>query len=120
MTFKHLARGLMEKEQAEGGYAVTVADLANLMESLQSASLKYWEYDPKTKSKKQKDAEGQDEPNRSNDLQKHQTNTPETLQGERSVKAEDNTNTSKGDDDKTFKKRPIVFLMDEAINCQPW
>ncbi|KAK5937605.1 hypothetical protein PMZ80_010225 [Knufia obscura] len=115
LTFKHLARGLMEKEQAEGGYAVTVADLANLMESLQSASLKYWEYDPKTKSKKQKDAEGQDEPNRSNDLQKHQTNTPETLQGERSVKAEDNTNTSKGDDDdKTFKKRPIVFLMDEA------
>ncbi|KAJ4350393.1 uncharacterized protein N0V89_009014 [Didymosphaeria variabile] len=102
LTFKHLILALNEKESAEGGYTVTVADLASLMESLQSALLKYWEYDPKETS---------DEDGNSGDL--HTKKKP----AERKVESSNDTTTHNADtqSDKTlFRKRPVVFLLDEA------
>lgn len=56
LTFKHLILQLTDKESKEGGYSVTVADLASLMESLQSALLQYWEYDPTNPEGENQDA----------------------------------------------------------------
>lgn len=54
LMFKHLLLQLYEKEKPEaGGYEVTVADIACLMESFQSGLLKYWEYNPKSDAEKQ-------------------------------------------------------------------
>ena len=50
ITFKHLLIGLEEKSNANPETEVTVADLADLMETLQSCLLRYWAYDPKAKA----------------------------------------------------------------------
>ncbi|KAL1610168.1 hypothetical protein SLS60_001833 [Paraconiothyrium brasiliense] len=102
LTFKHLILAMNEKESAEGGYTVTVADLASLMESLQSALLKYWEYDPGATS---------DKDNNFDDV--HTKKKP----AERKVKSSDETTTIDADsqsDKPLFRKRPVVFLLDEA------
>lgn len=94
LTFKHLQIELLEKEKAEnGGYEVTVADVASLMESLQSCLLKYWEFDPMA------------------EFEKH-----EKKPAERKVEADNPENESPPfqDEPKPFRKRPIVFLLDEA------
>lgn len=97
LVFKHLSLELSEKESQEGGYQVTVADLASLMESLQSCLLKYWEYDPQAAAEEKQKKEENSDSNRQ--------------RAERKVETQD----SQGDPTKqVFKKRPIVFLMDEA------
>lgn len=91
LVFKHLSIELAEKEGQEGGYAVTVADLASLMESLQSCLLKYWEYDPEAAAEeKEKEADSDSKP------------------AERKVDSDEKSTKQ------IFRKRPIVFLMDEA------
>ena len=96
----------MEKEKAENGYQVTVADIAGLMESLQSSLLSYWEYDPEAKLKDEEDTKGKGKPVASQVPKERKIDATEMLQGERL--------TSAVEDDQTFKKRPIVFFMDEA------
>lgn len=101
LTFKHLILQLADKESKEGGYVSTVADLASLMESLQSALLKYWEYDP-TKT------EDQDSQDLSNAKDK-----PAERKIEKAV-ASTLLQSASTSTELTFKKRPIVFLFDEA------
>ncbi|KAK5313967.1 hypothetical protein LTR70_007389 [Exophiala xenobiotica] len=115
LTFKHLALGIMEKEKADGGHEVTVADIAGLMESLQSALLRYWEYDPRSSSKNEEDPERQTEFARDQSSQGQRTETAEASKGDSSMDTSEGANNdrdAKGKDN--FKKRPIVFLIDEA------
>ncbi|KAK4613313.1 hypothetical protein CLAFUW4_09443 [Fulvia fulva] len=98
LTFKHLVLELNEKESTEKGYTVTVADLASLMESLQSCLLKYWEYDPESqKEEKQTEDSHLDQP-----AERRADTKAEQKQGEASK------------DKPAFRKKPIVFLLDEA------
>ena len=100
LIFKHLILNLAEREKQEGGYEITVADIASLMESLQSSFLKYWEFDPRAKPEEDGEGQKSDKP------------------AERKINTENNSDSEKGEDTedtpKPFKKRPIVFLMDEA------
>ena len=110
LTFKHLILQLEDKESKEGGYTVTVADLASLMESLQSALLKYWQYNPTSSTGKDDSDETSTSSNKSPDGTAKPT--------KRSIdKITDATATLSGDSSSgppTFKKKPIVFLLDEA------
>ncbi|KAK7183919.1 hypothetical protein PSPO01_09941 [Paraphaeosphaeria sporulosa] len=103
LTFKHLVLALNEKESAEGGYTVTVADLASLMESLQSALLQYWEYDP-TATPSDKDGNSED------------PYVKKKPADRRVLSADELTalNAESQSDSPIFRKRPIVFLLDEA------
>lgn len=106
LTFKHTKLELLENERPKDGvpgYKITVADLASLMESLQSCLLKYWEYKPSQKAK------GEDEKD---------TRAKEGLQA-RQVDAiqsssEQSPTSTEPNEKPPFQKRPIVFLMDEA------
>lgn len=144
LTFKHLKLQLLEMEKPDNagnaGYKVTVADLASLMESLQSCLLKYWEYEPAS-DKDSKDGGIMEEvkssvDNASNgklsDLEatSGQSRNKDDLDAAQarqidattSRPADDTTNPSFSSEDgdakdkpsKPFKKRPIVFLLDEA------
>lgn len=119
LTFKHLIIELLEKEKVEnGGYEVGVADIASLMESLQSSLLKYWEYDPPANDKTHGSEADKD---RSKDEPAERRVDP--AEESESQQPNENVKTSKEDsakdqkEDKTpsgFKKRPVVFLLDEA------
>ncbi|PPJ56957.1 hypothetical protein CBER1_02225 [Cercospora berteroae] len=113
LTFKHRQLELLEKEKPDNagnaGYTVTVADLASLMESLQSCLLKYWEYEPKS-GEEEGDEQG------SKARQVDATKPSSALEY-----AKSKTTQKKGEGEEEeeevaepFKKRPIVFLMDEA------
>lgn len=127
LVFKHLKLDLLEKEQPDNagnvGYRVTVADLASLMESLQSCLLKYWEYEPPSA----KDEDGKDlaEISQNNDsLKTRQADAMEASSAKEVSKPASKRNGATKENGKDgeierepkepFKKRPIVFLMDEA------
>ncbi|KIW01740.1 uncharacterized protein PV09_06916 [Verruconis gallopava] len=103
LTFKHLILALEEKEGSKFGYTVTVADLASLMERVQSALLQYWEYDPEAATAESESSlEDPDAKNRP---------------AERLVEPPDGTEKfgyKSQAGNTVFKKRPIVFLFDEA------
>lgn len=115
LTFKHLVIDLMDKEKATD-YKVSVADIASLMESLQSSLLQYWEYDPALKheegdaavSSKKKKAKKQ-----STMRLIDPTIERDEDEEERQAKAEEEEDEPE-EQKKTFKKRPLVFFMDEA------
>lgn len=119
LTFKHLVIELLEKEKVEnGGYEVSVADIASLMESLQSSLLKYWEYDPKAKGE-----EEDPEAEKRNSKDKPAERKVDTIVEEENKALAEASETTKEDSEmdeseegkpKAFKKRPIVFLLDEA------
>lgn len=119
LVFKHLVLDLMEKEKEEnGGYQVSVADIASLMESLQSCLLKYWEYEPAAKKKdeeEQGDNETVDESPEEKSSRRKVDATQESSDKEAS-KTNDVEEADEADEaeEKVFKKRPVVFLMDEA------
>lgn len=121
LTFKHLTLDLDDREEKNPEYKVTVADLADLMETLQSCLLKYWEYDPKAKLEAER-AKNQE-------ADKSKTDQPKQLREIDNVKDDAGTADPKGrivepqteedkkakaEEDNLFKKRPIVFLVDEA------
>lgn len=144
LTFKHLKLQLLDMEKPDNagnaGYTVTVADLASLMESLQSCLLKYWEYEPasdknskdggimeEVKSSVDKASNGKLSEARANNEKNGAQESDEAAQARQiDATATSSTNdgsksvSSKGDGEakegspKPFKKRPIVFLMDEA------
>jgi hypothetical protein len=123
ITFKHLTLELDEKEEKNPEFKVTVADLADLMETLQSCLLRYWEYDPKAKSEAEKaKREGANTPEAENPQQARkaevtETEEPRTLSSSRDKTGDPQTKEdleAKEEDEKLFKKRPIVFLVDEA------
>jgi hypothetical protein len=121
ITFKHLVIEMDEKIAANPEFEVTVADISDLMETLQSCLLRYWEYDPRAK---QEDEAGATESGKCNSDEPQKVRKPEirateelenesssdntTITSETTIEAED------GENKKTFKKRPIVFLLDEA------
>jgi len=119
LTFKHLIIELLEKEKVEnGGYQVGVADIASLMESLQSSLLKYWEYDPPANDKthnseadkdksKDKPAERKVDPAEEKERQQRDENAETGKESSTKDKNEDKKPSG-------FKKRPVVFLLDEA------
>ena len=55
ITFKHLVIDVENQEPDQPPVEITVAHLADLMETLQSCLLKYWEYDPEAKLAKEED-----------------------------------------------------------------
>jgi hypothetical protein len=121
ITFKHLLLDLDEREIANPESQVAVADIADLMETLQSCLLSYWEYDPKAKlEEKNKEAaeEGKAEiggPHQARRADVASTgeigkdSQPEVVETDENANEEEETV-----DDDLFKKRPIVFLLDEA------
>lgn len=116
LTFKHLILGLAEKEKPDnGGYEVSVADIASLMESLQSCLLKYWEYDPPAKSEEEADAETK-QPVKTDARKDRAVSVAEN--GQQSNDLDQATSDSgmadKDVEEKIFKKKPVVFFMDEA------
>lgn len=87
-----------------------MADIASLMESLQSALLAYWAYEPA------KDTENEDGEKTLSDAEKderkaRQVDATKEEDGSSEVSKESNKEKA---EEKKFKKRPIVFLMDEA------
>ena len=109
LTFKHLILEMTEKDKQEGGHEVTVADLASLMESLQSCLLKYWEYDPATATNDQnKDTSSDSSGSRRKPAVRKVNNNDESIETQAETKTSDETSKPK------FQKRPIVFLLDEA------
>lgn len=112
LTFKHLLIELAEKEK-EPSYAVGVADIASLMETLQSCLLKYWEYD----ASDVEDAEHTKTKEDGKDVPKERSvdTTPEQETHDlKESETEDKDGRGKERRKQTFKKKPIVFLMDEA------
>lgn len=113
LTFKHLKLQYLEKEKPDNGvpgYQITVADLASLMESLQSCLLKYWEYQPASEQEDSKhDSEVEHE---AKARQVDATQSPETANTK--VHQREASGTEGEEAKQPFKKRPIVFLMDEA------
>lgn len=102
LVFKHLKRDLLEKLQPadnNAGYTVTVADLASLMESLQSCLLKYWEYDPRAAGN---EGDGDGAENMAEKMKK--------------IAKDGSKDSGEAHEEppEPFQKRPIVFLMDEA------
>ncbi|KAF2206524.1 hypothetical protein CERZMDRAFT_52939 [Cercospora zeae-maydis SCOH1-5] len=119
LTFKHRQLELIEKEKPDNagnaGYTVTVADLASLMESLQSCLLKYWEYEPATE-KEEEDELTQDKTGDEQSSQVRQVDATKPSSVADYTKSKPTQTKCAGDEAsaKPFKKRPIVFLMDEA------
>lgn len=112
LVFKHSVLALEEKEDSEGGYTVTVADIANLMESLQSALLAYWQYKPPEPEGEEGKTEGIDQENEQGARRVDATKDQDkSSSGERETSSGDQNERDKK---KPFKKRPVVFLMDEA------
>jgi len=122
ITFKHLTINLNETEQNNPEFKISVADLADLMETLQSCLLRYWEYDPKAKAdekKKNQIAEGeQREGSEQLSTRKVDIITSDNPQVDGTARSTTEDAEGKGDqgvaNEKLFKKRPIVFFMDEA------
>lgn len=109
LVFKHSILALEEKEGAEGGYTVTVADIANLMESLQSALLAYWTYDSgNAENGNSVDARDEQEARKVDATKEHEDSVSNESEESKDDKEDDGTKKKK------FKKRPLVFLMDEA------
>ncbi|KAF1977616.1 hypothetical protein BU23DRAFT_587583 [Bimuria novae-zelandiae CBS 107.79] len=108
LTFRHLKLEFLEKEKPDNGvpgYKVTVADLASLMESLQSCLLKYWEYEPEVEQE--------------DDVKRHDENDVRPKDGLQSCQvdasqASENSAQDGAKAQQPFKKRPVIFLMDEA------
>jgi hypothetical protein len=118
ITFKHLILQMDEREKAETKINVTVADIADLMETLQSCLLRYWEYDPKAKADEERnnqvDADGGKR--KSEDVQsarKLDITTTEESEKEAPSRLATVDDEVK-EEEELFKKRPIVFLIDEA------
>ncbi|CCG83165.1 protein of unknown function [Taphrina deformans PYCC 5710] len=117
LTFKHLILDLEDKE-SNSDYNVSVADIASLMETLQSCLLKYWEYDPNAKK--------EDEQNKKKMLNTKSEQSSKRRQVDSvNEKSEDESGKSRGTEGKaeegpkhhreeSFVRRPVVFLMDEA------
>jgi hypothetical protein len=118
ITFKHLILEMDEREKAEPKPDVTVADIADLMETLQSCLLRYWEYDPQVKAdeKENNQADADDNRQRGGEIQaarKPEATVTQKLEKETSSRpTTKDLNENEGRD--IFKKRPIVFLIDEA------
>lgn len=112
LTFKHLKLDLLEKEKPNNGvpgYQVTVADLASLMESLQSCLLKYWEYQPEDNQGEGAMESGENGQPKDG-LEVRQV---DAIQPSEKKSTKDPQSVAE-DQNQPFKKRPIVFLMDEA------
>jgi hypothetical protein len=101
ISFKHLILQMEEREKSIE-YKVTVADIADLMETLHSCLLRYWKYDPKAKLEAERKKEAEE--NGQNDKEK---DPPARM-------IDTKTKDEEIDDEKVFKKKPIVFLMDEC------
>lgn len=116
LTFKHLVLELYEKEKSENGsYTVTVADLASLMESLQSCLLKYWEYDPPPKQKGEEGREVSASGAEKNDSSMRKVDATKPSADDQLQRPARNAEEGKAEaGEKVLQKRPIVFLMDEA------
>lgn len=109
LTFKHLMLELAEKEK-NLEYKVSVADIASLMESLQSCLLQYWEYDPLADTKDEKKSAAQTKAKEEPRMRLIDPTIERNEDDEEVVKV-DNEEEPK---DEPFKKRPIVFFIDEA------
>ena len=121
ITFKHLTINLNETEQNNPEFKVSVADLADLMETLQSCLLRYWEYDPKAKAEEKKKLEDEKLQHGENSQQPSARKVDVASANIAPINMASTTTAgnTKGKEDQTaedsiLKKRPIVFFMDEA------
>jgi len=133
ITFKHM---VLDVDGGSNGdqppVEITVAHLADLMEALQSCLLRYWEYDPEAAAKK----DGDDGKAETTNATSEDGSRPAKRVLAPDQKDEENVETgpkarttagvgkdgkqkeekAEAEEEKTpiFKKRPIVFLLDEA------
>lgn len=135
ITFKHLVLDIDgERSADQPPVEITVAHLADLMETLQSCLLKYWEYDPQAKAREEAEKEkskGEEESSAQGEDVKPARRVPaveeQTASGDGAARKSQDVGSSAtsenskagesagADDGKPiFKKRPIVFLLDEA------
>jgi hypothetical protein len=118
ITFKHLIIEMDKRENTEAKSEITVADIADLMETLQSCLLRYWEYDPQAKADEEHSGQvGTDsDKQKSEDTQSaRKVEIAVTKELEKDTQSRPKTeNSEEHDDREVFKKRPIVFLIDEA------
>ncbi|KJX95318.1 hypothetical protein TI39_contig4119g00002 [Zymoseptoria brevis] len=116
IAFKHLMLDMDEKE-LEHNYKVSVADIADLMETLQSCLLKYKEYDPQAsydeamKAKQEEDSAAEKGAKVGSLASKA---ADKVLGRKKDAGKETETNDDDGDEPKLFRKRPICFLIDEC------
>lgn len=112
IAFKHL---MLELDDKPLEYEVSVADIADLMETLQSCLLRYLQYEPLAKAKESGDTtEGEnakvdEPPARKVDSGVAQKSTGEPASSDSD--GDSSGETKDVEDSKVFKKRPIVFLM---------
>ncbi|KAH7030587.1 uncharacterized protein B0I36DRAFT_408611 [Microdochium trichocladiopsis] len=107
ITFKHLILDVDgERNADQPPVEITVAHLADLMETLQSCLLRYWEYDPEAAARKE------EEKNEAAQTRKGQAKSTPTSQAKQGHRQDESAETE--EEKPTFKKRPIVFLLDEA------
>lgn len=133
ITFKHM---ILDVDGGSNGdqppVEITVAHLADLMEALQSCLLRYWEYDPEAAAKKDGEDGKTDKangPSEDDSRPAKRILTPdhkdedsaETGPKARTTAAvikdgKQQAGKVEGEEEGTpvFKKRPIVFLLDEA------
>lgn len=116
IAFKHLMLDMDEKPQE---YVVSVADIAGLMETLQSCLLRYLEYDPKAKAKEEKDdvedrADGEEEHSRTPPARKVNAEVAEEPSDRSESLLENGEQDSADMENMIFEKKPLVFLLDES------
>lgn len=120
IAFKHLMLDLDQQEK-DTNYEVSVADIADLMETLQSCLLKYWEYDPKAKA--EEEAAKEDGHDRSKKPREESASKMRKVDAEEAGNGKvakqlllnsDGKEVEQKEEQKIFKKRPIVFFVDEC------
>lgn len=116
IAFKHLMLDMDEKE-LEHNYEVSVADIADLMETLQSCLLRYKEYDPQAsydeamKAKQEEDSAAEKGAKVGSLASKA---ADKVLGRKKNAGKENKSKDDDSDEPKLFRKRPICFLVDEA------
>lgn len=118
IAFKHLMLDMDEKPLE---YAVSVADIARLMETLQSCLLRYLEYDPQARADEAKEAakeaarnEGEQPSNEEPPARKIAPRSSDDSADNAKASEQNNEEGAELEEPKILKKRPIVLLLDEA------
>jgi hypothetical protein len=115
ITFKHLILEMEERENLEAKLSVTVADIADLMETLQSCLLRFWEYDPQTNTDEKQTTQDGCKKKTEDTLpaRKFEIEFAQELEKEAPPRSAAE-NFQEKENHEPFKKKPIVFLIDEA------
>lgn len=115
LAFKHLMLDLDEKPSE---HVVSVADIAKVMETLQSCLLRYLQYDPEAEAEEAAKMDAYNESEHASDgkpsARKVQPEPAESRTDKRELNEESGEETMDTEKPKVLRKLPIVFLIDES------